>query len=963
MTGLNWEEMERKWQKRWEEARIFEADPDPNREKCFVTFPFSYMNAPLHVGHGFTASRVDAYARFKRMQGYNVLFPWAWHWTGTTILGASQRIQRGDEFFIRVMRDVVGVPEEELKKMVDPVYMARYFTRESREVVKRIGFSVDWRREFHTTSLHPQFSKFIEWQYLKLKERGYVVKGEHPVVWCPNCRSPTGDHDRLEGEGVVPEEYTLIKFRLGEAYLVAATFRPETVYGVTNVWVHPDAVYVKARVNGEVWILSEEAARKLVEQRDEVSVLERFKGSRLIGEYCINPVDGRKLPILPGWFVDPNQASGVVYSVPAHAPYDWLALRDLKRNPERLKEFGVDPSTLDDVKPISMIRLEGFGEYPAIEIVDEMGIKDQHDPKAEEATEIIYKKEFHTGVMKEICGKYAGMPVRVAKAQVISDFKEAGIADSMYDLPQRVVCRCMTNCIVKLLKEQWFLNYSNPEWKALAKEAIMRARILPEEARQWFLDVIDWYRDWACARKSGLGTPLPWNPEWIVETLSDSTIYMAFYTIAKHINQHNIDAKHLTPEVFDYIFLGRGSPEEVSAKSGLDLRLLEDMRREFLYWYPVDLRNSAKELLPNHLTFYVFHHVAIFPPEHWPRTIAVNGMLMIEGKKMSKSKGNFVVLRDAIARYGADATRCALLLGAEGMDDADWRAKNVEDIKRKLESLHSLAREIIGMEGGGEPGTMERWLLSVLQYRIKRVTEALEELKTRTALENALFEVWNDIRWYLRRGGRHRETLREALGIWVRLMAPFIPHLCEEIWSMMGNEGFVSTAPWPVYDQNLVDPSAEEAENLVKNILEDTLNILHVMKGKPKHIYYYVATPWKWHVYLEAVRMAGEEGANLGKLMKKLMEKEELRSMAKETAKFAQTAFEEAKKMPRDERKRVMKIGILNEQKILSEARQFLEKELNTPVTIYREDDPGRYDPQGRAKLAKPRRPAIYIEQ
>jgi len=94
-------QIEEKWRKAWEEARIFEADPDLTRPKCMVTFPFSYMNGPLHVGHGFTATRVDAYARFKRMQSYNVLFPWAWHWTGETIAGASERVKSGDEDFIR----------------------------------------------------------------------------------------------------------------------------------------------------------------------------------------------------------------------------------------------------------------------------------------------------------------------------------------------------------------------------------------------------------------------------------------------------------------------------------------------------------------------------------------------------------------------------------------------------------------------------------------------------------------------------------------------------------------------------------------------------------------------------------------------------------------------------------------------------------------------------------------------
>ncbi|MGQ9507365.1 MAG: class I tRNA ligase family protein, partial [Candidatus Bathycorpusculaceae bacterium] len=232
--------IEEKWQKLWETARIFEANPDPSKKKFFITFPYPYMNGPLHVGHGFTASRVDAYARFKRMQGYNVLWPWAWHWTGQPLLGASERVAKGDEEFIKVLREVDGVPEEELKKFVDPICMATYYTNDGRTAAKKAGFSIDWRREFNT--IMPTYQKFIEWQYESLKEKGYVSRGTHPVVWCPKCQSPTGDHDRQVGEGVTPEEYTLIKFKLNhETVLPAATFRPETIYGVTNMWINPDA--------------------------------------------------------------------------------------------------------------------------------------------------------------------------------------------------------------------------------------------------------------------------------------------------------------------------------------------------------------------------------------------------------------------------------------------------------------------------------------------------------------------------------------------------------------------------------------------------------------------------------------------------------------------------------------------------------------------------------------------------
>jgi len=963
VAQITWKAIEEKWIRKWEESHLFEADPDPNRKKCFVTFPYPYMNGPLHLGHGFTATRVDVYARFMRMRGYNTLFPWAWHWTGEPIFGASLRIKSGDKDLIRALKEIDGVPDEELEKFVDPIYMASYYTRESREIVKRIGFSVDWRREFHTTSHEPTYSKFIEWQYLTLRDLGYVVRGTHPVVWCPSCKSPTGDHDRLVGEGVFPEEYILIKFIFGDAFLPAATFRPETIFGVTNIFINPDGDYVEALVDGEKWIISKSAATKLSEQLRRVEVLREFKGRELIGKYFKEPINGRELPILPGWFVDPDSATGVVYSVPAHAPADWIALKDLMNKPDLLKEFGIPPEIVENIKPISLISVEGFGEYPAIEVVEQMGVKNQFDPKLEEATSIIYRKEFHTGVLKAICGEYAGKLVKDAKIRIIEDFKRKNIVSSMYDLPQKVVCRCTTRCLVKILSDQWFLKYSDPDWKRLAHEAIDSAKIFPESARSYFHDKIDWLKDWACARKTGLGTPLPWDPEWIIETLSDSTIYMAFYTIAKHIRQYNIRAEQLTREVFDYIFLGKGDLEKASKRSGIEANILEEMRNEFLYWYPVDLRISAKELVPNHLSFFVFQHVALFPRELWPRAIGVNGMLMIEGQKMSKSKGNFLTLKEAINRYGADVTRMTLLLGAEDMDDPDWRDENARSVDARLKSLYTLISQIAGLSGEEEIKSIDKWLLSAIQKRVRAVTEALENLKTRTAAEIALYEVWNDIRWYLRRRiSPNPKVLREVASIWIRLLAPFIPFFCEELWSILGNEGFVSVAKWPEYDESKVDIKSEEAEILIKGLLEDTQNILKIACLSPKRIYYYVASPWKWKIYMRLLEESLSKRIDMRGVMRILMSDAELKSMAKVLAPFVNRIIEEINILPLERKQNLLKVGVIDEFHEINEARDFFEREFNASVTVYREDDPNKYDPKGKAQQARPLKPAIYIE-
>jgi leucyl-tRNA synthetase len=955
-------QIEQKWQHRWDAAHLFEADPDPKREKKMVTFPFPYMNGPLHVGHTFTASRVDAYARFKRMQGYNVLWPWSWHWTGQPLLGASQRVARGDEVYIKVLREVDGVPETELQKFVDPFYMAQYYTNEGRAAVRSVGFSVDWRREF--TTVMPAFQKFIEWQYKNLKEKGYVTRGTHPVVWCPKDQSPTGDHDRQSGEGVTPEEYTLIKYTLEDGtFLPAATFRPETIYGITNIWINPDASYVEAAVNGETWIISQEAADKLKEQQREVQITRSLKGKELIGKNFQNPVTKLKFLILPGWFVDPKVATGVVYSVPAHAPYDWLALRDLQQKPEVLTQFGIDPESVKTIEPISIIKVEGFGEYPAVEIVDRLGIKDQNDAKADDATNELYKKEFHSGVLKANCGPYAGKTIREAKDILIADFRKLGVADRMYDLSEPVVCRCMTQCIVKILSDQWFLNYSDPAWKEKAHDVIAQMKVYPETAKPWFNTVIDWLREWACARTTGFGTPLPWGKGWIIETLSDSTVYMAFYTINKHIRTNNIKPEALKPEVFDYIFYGKGTADELSRLVEIQSDLLKAMRSEFLYWYPFDLRNSAKELVPNHLSFCVFHHAALFPPEHWPRAIGVNGMLMVEGQGMHKSKGNFITLKGAVEKYGADATRCGLLLGAEGMDDPDWRAENVTDLRSKLQALMGFTSGIIASGKKDENTTLEQWLTSKLQHRISDVTAALEDLKTRTALQVALFETWNDLRWYIqRKGNTEAKALAEAVKVWLKLLAPFAPFMCEELWSQTDEEGFISAAKWPAFNAAKVNASVEEQENLVVDVMSDTNNILKAMKIVPKRICYYTSSSWKWQVYLKVLQKSTAGNPNIGDLMKECAADASLKSHMKDVAGMVPRMIKALTRVPGERKTNMANIGATDEKAIMFGAISFFKERFNADVVVFAEDDQQRFDPKNRASMALPYQPAIYVE-
>jgi leucyl-tRNA synthetase len=338
-------------------------------------------------------------------------------------------------------------------------------------------------------------------------------------------------------------------------------------------------------------------------------------------------------------------------------------------------------------------------------------------------------------------------------------------------------------------------------------------------------------------------------------------------------------------------------------------------------------------------------------------------MLMIEGKQMHKSKGNFVTMKNAVERYGADATRCALLLGAEGMDDPDWRSENAADIQGKLESLYNFAKGIIETAKSDEKTHLEKWLLSKLQQRIAAVTENLEELKTRTALEIALFETWNDFRWYAHRKGKtETKALREALEVWLKLLAPFAPYMCEELWSKMGGMDFISMAEWPRADEGKVDVLAEERENLITDLIEDTLNVLKATKITPTRICYYTAAMWKWKVYRNVLGKAIQGEVKVSEVMKELAKDSALKENMKAVAAFVPRALKTLNKLPSDRKARIAQVKIANEKEIIEDAASFLKERFNAQVTVYGEEDEARYDPKQRAALAMPGQPAIYIE-
>ncbi|RLI10151.1 leucine--tRNA ligase [Candidatus Bathyarchaeota archaeon] len=969
---VDWKRIEEKWQKRWADAGVFQADPDPEKPKYYLTVAYPYPNSPQHIGHGRTYTLTDVHARYRRMQGYNVLFPMAWHFTGTPVIAMVERLKEKDPDLLDTFLNLYNIPEERLHELETPVGMARYFAEEIKNGMRRMGFSIDWRREF--TTVDDYYHKFIEWQFEKLRQRGYITQGSHPVGWCPHCGNPVGQHDTVGDKEPEIEEFTAIKFKRGEEVFPAATLRPETVFGVTNMWLNPGAEYVRARVDDETWVVSADAVEKLRLLGHEVEVMARFPGSELVGERLTNPATGGEIPILPADFVDPGNATGVVMSVPAHAPYDYAALEQLKRQSNKaLQALGLRPGDVKALEPVSIIELPGYGESPAVDIVERMGIREQDDPRLEEATREIYSQEFHNGRMRGNTGQYAGLTVDKAKEAVKSDLIAEGKATVLYELMEPVRCRCGTDVVVKIFENQWFIDYGDPAWKRLAHENLDEMAIIPRELRSEFENVIDWLKRKACARKAGLGTKLPWAPDWIIEALSDSTIYMAYYTVVKGLNRLKPDPEALSVPFWDYVFLGEGSPEEVAEATGIPVKELEALRAEFTYFYPLDCRHSGRDLIPNHLTFMIFNHDAIFPREHWPRGIVVNGSVLMEGQKMSKSLNNIIPLVDAIDRFGADPLRLALMITAEPLKDADFSQDLARSMQENLEKFYARAMEIAAApDEEAELEEIDHWMLSRLQGAIREATDAMAEMKVRKTIHAALYNLNQDLDWYLRRVAARRNqeqrkravqhVLRAVLEAQVKMLAPFTPHLCEEIWEAMGGEGFVAFAPWPRADEASIRPDAEELEAIVRGSLEDVQSIIRVTGIKPTRIHFYTATSWKWKVYLKALELAQGDALDVGSLIRECFKDEELKVRVKEVPAFARGIVEDVKRTPAETARLRLEMGVVNESKLLQDAADFFKDEFGCDVTVSGESDPWIRDPEKRAARAKPYRPAIYVE-
>jgi leucyl-tRNA synthetase len=914
---------------------------------------YPYMNGTLHAGHSFCVSKIEFTAGYARMQGKRTLFPMGFHCTGMPIKACADKLidevklfgenfegytdqdaaddkanatpaasihhedvtkftaKKGKaaskvvkmKYQFQIMR-AIGIPTEEIHKFADPQYWLKYFPVLCQRDLTNFGARIDWRRSFVTTDANPYYDAFVRWQMNRLRELKKIKYGKRYTIYSPKDGQPCMDHDRSEGEGVGPQEYTALKLKVKEwapeakeaikgkvpegadVFFVPATLRPETMYGQVCCFVGPKIKYGVFKVSEkEYYVITDRAARNMSYQGifPKNGVYEKVGevlGSACVGTLVNAPLSVHKegVRILPMDSVLPTKGTGVVTSVPSDSPDDYATIMDLAKKADYYKirkEWA-------ELEIIPIIKTPTYGDLTAPFLVKKLKISSPKDTKQlEEAKELAYKEGFYQGIM--VYGDFKGEKVEVAKPKVRQQLLDANEGFAYSEPERKVVSRSGDDCCVALM-DQWYLDYGEESWKKVALEFVDNAdgkglNTYSAEAKNGLEGVLNWLNQWACARTYGLGSKLPWDPQFLVESLSDSTIYMAYYTIAHYLHKDiygnepglaGVKPEQMTDEVWDYVFARRDLSDEIIKESGISKKGLGSMRREFEYWYPLDVRVSGKDLIPNHLTFFLYIHLAIFPREYWPKGMRANGHLLLNGEKMSKSTGNFMTLDDMVKKYGADASRIAFADAGDGVADANFEEDVADNNILRLFTLREWCEEQVKDETNLRSGPKNDFLDALFENEMNSLVHEAqkhyEETNYKLALKSALYD-FTSARDFYREASvaaglkMHKDLILQYIELQALLLAVIAPHWSEYIWlEVLKKPSTIQNARYPVVPAARADlTAAREYVRTTSSNITSAEASQQKKKAKGKDIGYDLKKPKKLTIFAAAKFPAWQE--------------------------------------------------------------------------------------------------------
>ncbi|CAH6421118.1 Leucyl-tRNA synthetase [uncultured virus] len=696
---------------------------DHTKPKFMVTFPIPYLNGTLHLGHAYTISKVDFYARYKKLCGFNVLFPQAFHATGMPIVSCAKKIKEelknmetnnlkfddfDDNSQIKILIKM-NVNPEQLYLFEDPYHWITYFNNRAIEDLTNFGTNIDFTRTFITTDKNPYFDSFVKWQFNILKERKYLIFGKKLVIYSLKDNQPCSDHDRSIGEGVGIKDFLVIKLKIIKTKLPNKYFEntffsliidSENEYNLEKViYIHKIEEYVLFEFNKCQLISS----KKFFDQF-KYQIEEKISKIDIIN---VDQLDGSLVSFNDNFF-------------------------ELKINCDF--ELGID------------------------------------------------KKKF------------------IINREMIL---QNNLGFLYYKPQSKVISRSGDECIVALV-DQWFINYKNEFDKKIIEKYINTNLTTNNPiVEHQLLTGSNWLSEWPCSRSYGLGTKLL-ETDYVIDSLSDSTIYMAFYTICHEIS--NIPIELIDDNLWHYIFFDSVFPEKLIKFE----YLLNKLKNEFNYWYPLDLRISGKDLINNHLVMSLYNHLFVWNDiKFLPKSYFANGHLLLNGDKMSKHTGNFMTLEMALKKFGSDSTRIALAMAGSGINDANFDEINARDAISKLtnekEWCLKMINEIINNSdiNNMNKNFWDELFENELNYCLVSTTRSMDQLDFQKAITSGFFNILNSRDKYRLKYEKNiiqinYDSIRYYLQIHLILLQPFCPYYCNFIFKYAEQKGLFLNNFWPL---------------------------------------------------------------------------------------------------------------------------------------------------------------------
>lgn len=452
------------------------------------------------------------------------------------------------------------------------------------------------------------------------------------------------------------------------------------------------------------------------------------------------------------------------------------------------------------------------------------------------------------------------------------------------------------------------------------------------------------------------GDRVPLEKGWIVEPISDSTLYPSYYIVSKYINEGKLRPEQMTNEFFDLVFLGKGDASKLSENTGMAKGLLEELRSDFLYWYGLDMNCGGKEHKSVHFPVFVMNHVALLPEEHWPKGIFVNWWIVGEVGKLSKSKGGAESLADAVQKYTADGIRLYYCHIGSPKVDITWDSDAVFAYRRRIELIYDTVIRLIADLAEPKKGKhrMSAWLRAILDSRVARVRDAMERYDLRDASNVIFYEMYNDLKRYLDEGGFGSE-LKEFLKAWVLLASPFAPHMSEELWHRLSESPFASTESYPA--SKSVDPMPIYKEKYLDSLRDDLNKILKLYKGEKGRIEIFVCEDWKRGVLRDAIKDPNKF-MNVGQAIKATLSSGVVpKGSEGKAAEYVKTLQKYAMTLSSGEKAMLEK---MDELAFLNEVRGELESEFACRVVVHTPDETSK-SAHAKAGASKPLKPGLLI--